>query len=953
MNDKNSMNCLVINCQSICNKCTKLMEYASDNDADIMMLSETWLKTKRNEITASVKEFGYVLRHTIRKNRAKETGGGVGILLKNTITAKHLKSEPYQSFEHHAEKVKIMGNKWVTYVAIYRLLDEPIDLFFTEFSQLLELTVTEKCIIAGDINVHGDKEDDRHTQQLNNLLKAFNLTQIINAPTHNKGHTLDVVIFRQEDIEIGDVEIEDAGISDHFMLRFKAGCVVTKNYYKTITYRKKVDDTVFQNRLSETLQGLHFGDSFGKAVTVYNDRLSALMNELAPTVTNKVKIVDEAPWFDTEYRDLRKERRRAERKAKKSKNQEDIEYFKELKKRTTALAKDKKQQHYIAEIQNAENKPKKLFKVVKSLMDSERVNVLPSSSSDKKLANDFIDYFKEKIVKIRETFPPPKAGTQDDDNKLPGNVKEFSTFELATEDEIRKIVKEYGVSCSPEDPIPTKLLDKHMEILIPYWLQLVNLSLSTGSMECVKSSAIATLLKEADEALDPEIFKNYRPVSNLVFLSKLIERCVASRLKKHVKENNLESPNAYGYKDGQSTELLLVKVVDGLLTAFDKKHATVLLLLDLSAAFDTVDQKKLLKILRYEIGLSGTVYKWFESFITGRTQRVKINNEYSEEVELTYGLAQGSVLGPPLFNIYVRSLYPYIQALRYSIEGFADDHQLFKSFLPIFQTEVLGYGIDECLKAVAAWMNEFFLKLNQSKTKILVLGPPSVLESIDIRGTFIDHSCVRFVNSAKNLGVWLDENLDFGTHVRKVVASSFMIIRAIAKIKSFLPQEQLCTVLCSLVLSKLDYCNALYYGIDKSELRLLQSAQNAAIRLIKGGHKYDRVSLTPIYKELHWLKIEERVIFKICLIVHKCVWDRGPESYKSLIKLSNPRTMKLVEKRFATEYGKRSFSCSGPKLWNCLPLLIRKEQDTEEFKKKLKSLLITEADEFYRLVNMR
>ena len=86
-----------------------------------------------------------------------------------------------------------------------------------------------------------------------------------------------------------------------------------------------------------------------------------------------------------------------------------------------------------------------------------------------------------------------------------------------------------------------------------------------------------------------------------------------------------------------------MKVVDGLLTAFDKKTATVLLLLDLSAAFDTVDQKKLLKILKYEIGLSGIVFKWFESFITGRTQRVKINNDYSEEVELLYGLAQGSV----------------------------------------------------------------------------------------------------------------------------------------------------------------------------------------------------------------------------------------------------------------------------------------------------------------------
>ena len=298
-------------------------------------------------------------------------------------------------------------------------------------------------------------------------------------------------------------------------------------------------------------------------------------------------------------------------------------------------------------------------------------------------------------------------------------------------------------------------------------------------------------------------------------------------------------------------------------------------------------------------------------------------------------------------------MYPYIQVLKYSIEGFADDHQLFKSFLPIFQTEVLGYDIDECLKAVAAWMNEFFLKLNQSKTKILVLGPPAVLESIIIGGTFTGGSCIRFVSSAKNLGVWLDENLDFGTHISKVVASTFMVIRAIAKIKSFLPRENLCTVVCSLVLSKLDYCNALYYGINKSELSLLQSAQNAAIRLIKGGHKYDRDSLTPVYQQLHWLRIEERIIFKVCLIVHKCVWDKGPEAYKSLIRISNPRTLKLVEKKFNTDYGKRSFSCSGPKLWNCLPLPIRAEQDTEVFKKKLKSLLITGADELYRLVNMR
>ena len=945
---KNAVKCLVFNCQSICNKYTELMEYATDYNADIMLLSETWLRSRKNEVTASANEFGYTLHHSIRKNRAKNMGGGVGVLIKKTLSTKQVKTNPFQTFEHHAVKVNIKGNEWVTYISIYRLDYEPIDLFFTEFTQLLEWTISEKCIIAGDINIHCDREEDRHTVQLNNLLMAFNLTQIIHEPTHRKGHTLDIVIARLDDTQIGGVEVTDIELSDHYLTGFSVDCAATRSYYKTITYRKKVDAGVFRERLLESLSNMQISDNFGESIMEYNRKMSALVDELGPEVTKTVKIVDNAPWFDSEYKNLRRERRKAERKSKRSKNQVDIDAFKELRKRTTAMAKEKKQQHYISKIQNANNKPKMLFKVVNTLMDSERSNVLPTSTSDKKLADDFQQYFKDKITKIRESFTEEYQPT----HHLPGN-QEFSTFELATEEEIRTIIKKYGISCSPEDPIPTSILNEHIETLIPYWKELVNLSLSNGSMDCIKSAAIASLLKEADEALDPEVFKHYRPVSNLVFLSKLIERCVAPRLKKHMKTNKLESPNEFGYKVGHSTELLLVKVVDGLLTAFDKKHATVLLLLDLSAAFDTVDQKKLLKILRYEIGLSGTVYKWFESFITGRTQRVKVNNEYSEEIELLFGLAQGSVLGPPLFNIYVRSLYPYIQALGYAIEGFADDHQLFKSFLPIFQTEVLGYGINECMQAVSAWMNEYFLKLNKSKTKILVLGPPSVLSSIIIQGSFMENECIRFVSSAKNLGVWLDEYLDFATHIRKVVSSTFMVIRAISKIKSFLPHEHLSTVVCSLVLSKLDYCNALYYNINKSQLALLQSAQNAAIRLIRGGHKYDRVSLSPVCKDLHWLRIEERITFKICLIVHKCVWGMGPESYEDLIKMSNPRTLKLTEKKFQTEYGKRAFSCAGPKLWNCLPLNIRAQKDTELFKKQLKSLLMTEAEELYQRVNMR
>ena len=152
--------------------------------------------------------------------------------------------------------------------------------------------------------------------------------------------------------------------------------------------------------------------------------------------------------------------------------------------------------------------------------------------------------------------------------------------------------------------------------------------------------------------------------------------------------------------------------------------------------------------------------------------------------------------------------------------------------------------------------------------------------------------------------------------------------------------------------SKLDYCNALYYGLNKRELALLQSVQNAAIRLIDGKRKYDRVSLSPVYEKLHWLRIQERIVFKLGLIMHKCVWGLAPEAFTDMVVLSNPRTLKAVEKAFSSEYGKRAFSCAGPKLWNCLPIRIREEKDINLFKKLLKTQLITNADAIYRQLNM-
>ena len=155
--------------------------------------------------------------------------------------------------------------------------------------------------------------------------------------------------------------------------------------------------------------------------------------------------------------------------------------------------------------------------------------------------------------------------------------------------------------------------------------------------------------------------------------------------------------------------------------------------LDLSAAFDTVDQEKLLQILEEELGIRGTALKWYASFLRSRTQRVKIGESYSEEVTLDFGVAQGSILGPLLFNAYTRTFPGKVKVtVKYTVEGYADDHQLYKQFNLMFQIEVLGEGIENCFEIIDGWMKQFFLKLNASKTKIMIIAPISIRQDITV-----------------------------------------------------------------------------------------------------------------------------------------------------------------------------------------------------------------------------
>ena len=522
-------------------------------------------------------------------------------------------------------------------------------------------------------------------------------------------------------------------------------------------------------------------------------------------------------------------------------------------------------------------------------------------------------------------------------------------FHTVNEEDVRKIICKLPNKCCSLDVIPTWLLKQCMPTILPTLTKVVNISLKSGTFPTSLKQAIVTpIIKKA--TLDPNELKNYRPVSNIKCFSKILEKCVMSQLFSHMSTNYLLEPYQSAYKPNHGTETALLRVKNDILCALDNKKAVYLVLLDLSAAFDTIDFDVLNERLANSLGINGTVRSWIMSYLQGRNSQVSIAGNLSEPQTMDFALPQGSVVGPGMFSYYTYPLGKIIQKhnLRYHI--YADDTQLYTEFNPRIPGDSVTalFKLESCITEIKEWMNVNKLKLNEDKTEFFVASSKSNLKFIHEPSLNVCGSIITSSDSVRNLGVQFDSTMSMSSHISSISRSLNYHLRNIGHIRCYIDEDTCNHALRSLVISRIDYCNSLLYGLSAKDMHKLQKVQNRAARLVFKANR--REHTTPLLRELHWLPVCERIKFKLLTLAYKSKHETTPPYIQNLLKphnysdgnmflRSHADDNLLVCNRTHTTYGDNAFCNVVPDLWNKLPKSLCTSNSVETFKSNLKTHL--------------
>ena len=831
-NTSNSkLKCISLNARSIVNKLIELELCINIEQPDILGITETWLDSR---ITDSELAFeGYTLIRRDREDSAKLRGGGVLLYIKNELN-------PVIKSELKCSKIEtlfcsIQCNGESTMLGICYRPPDSTESSDTELYSLLDGINPKYLILMGDFNYSelnwfNDSTIDRSHPFVDCLDRNF-LSQLVEKPTRGNNY-LDLVIASDintiENLTIGD----PFQSSDHQMITFyiiASQCSIAK---KTPVYNYFKAD---YNEIRQEIGGLKWEGlaACHDSEYIWKKLKSDMLNLRDKYIHRKGKRKQKCNWVTKKVQRCRIAKKNAWIKYLKSnKDSQMYEKYKSKLRISVRVNRKAKQEFEQKLADNIKSDCKSFYSYINSKSRSKK-KIGPL----KDLSNNVIIDNKETADFLNDYFS--SVFTEEDLNHIPtptnvfnGEFSDFFRELLVDENEVLCMLNKINVgkSIGPDEIHGKLLYEIRSEIAGPL-AHLFNLSLSEGYIpQDWRDANVIPLFKKGNK----NQAQNYRPVSLLSIVGKLLESLIKEKLVNHLNKHNLIRDTQHGFTSGRSCLTNLLEFFENVTHELDEGNAVDLVYLDFCKAFDKVPHCRLVRKLEAH-GVGGNILKWIKSWLSNRRQRVAIEDKYSEWAKVTSGVPQGSVLGPILFLVYINDLDVGIVS---SLGKFADDSKLMKS---ICSNEDVS-TVREDLKVLESWAETWQMEFNVDKCSVIHLGKTN--PSADYR---LFDKQLTVSDKERDLGVIVDNKLKFGEQCDSVVSKANATLGMIKRNIVSRNHNIITKLYKTLVRPKLEYCIQAWRPYLRKDVDKLERVQRRATKLISECRKFsyeDRLKFT-------------------------------------------------------------------------------------------------------------
>ena len=955
--NKRGLHLLHLNINSLLPKIDELRSIAKYSDASVIGITESKLDSSICDSEISID--GYDI---IRNDRNRK-GGGVTCYIKNTLCFNQ-KFIFQNDIENIIVDLIFPNTKPITIGIFYRPPDQRnfIESISNEFTLLnfesnevyllgdfnFNLYDNQKCIFKNF--ARSTKSVDSETKNYIEFCLLFGLEQLILTPTRitcNSSSLIDHILTNFSD-RISQSGVIDVGMSDHQLTFCTRKITKMKvNDHKLITFR--CSENYSEDLFDEALKKVNFPDyevffDINAAYSDFFSKLSKVVNQMAPEKTKRVKSTTQE-WYDGEIIRKTSDRDRLLRKFKTSKLHVDQINYNHARVSVEKLIKKKKETFFKSKLEENRNKTKELWSSLKSLgMPNDKKSsssICLEKNGDTffelpKVAEIFADFFSNLANELVTKLPKAsdRFGLESVRlfyREICVGINKLIFTHISSEDILILIQNIQTNKAAGIDKINGNFFKHGAKKLAKPIAQLCNLSIILGTFpdEC-KIAKLVPLHKKGSK-VDP---KNYRPISLLPVVSKIIERVIYDQTVSFLNENNFLYNRQSGFRKNHSTDTCLTYLNDKIVKGFDSGLFTGMILIDLQKAFDTIDHEILLNKMKH-FGFSQQVIKWYYSYLSNRKFCINVNNTLSKPCTLTCGVPQGSILGPLLFLMYVNDMP---QAVSCELLLYADDSCLVYQHKEVDKIE---QELTKNFSNICEWFldNKLSIHFGEDKTKSILFATKHRMkkasnlqikyENIDIK----QHSKVTY------LGCIFDESMSGESMALKVINKINGRLKFLYRKNRFLSYP-LRRLLCNaLIQPHFDYaCCSWYSNLNKKLKDKLQVLQNKCIRFCLQLGNRDHIGIKE-FQTINWLPVNDRCLqqlashaFKFfdstCPVYMSEIFDATDNNHmntrSSLLRLKIPFCK--------SSKGQTSPSYLIPKVWNSLPSQLKLSKNIDDFK---------------------